>query len=121
LNDKYIDTNLVNDDRYKALKDKYKALNDKYIVLLEENHPEPHVDSPTSIMEDNFSEDKVYDVADMLSKAQYQTPSLEGMIQVMNRIPFKPFQYVNGRCFSKQHNVWSYDKERSLCIIYDTK
>ena len=67
----------------------------------------------------------------MLSKAQYQTPNLEelkldfhcddyernpvdGMIQVLNRIPFKPFQYVNGRWFSKQHNVWSYDKERTF-------
>jgi hypothetical protein len=62
----------------------------------------------------DFSKDKVYNVADMLSKAQYQTPSLEelklefhcddyernpvdDMIQVLNRIPFKPFQYVNGR------------------------
>jgi hypothetical protein len=82
------------------------------------------VDSP-------IMEDKVYNVADMLSKSQYQTPNLEelklefhcgdyernpvdGMVQVMNRIPFKPFQYVNGRWFSKQHNVWSYDKERTF-------
>ena len=79
----------------------------------------------------DVSEDKVYNVADMLSKSQYQTPNLEelklefhcddyernpvdGMIQVLNRIPFKPFQYVNGRWFSKQHNVWSYDKERTF-------
>ena len=76
-------------------------------------------------------EDKVYNVSDMLSKSQYQTPNLEelildfhcddyernpvdGMIQVLNRIQFKPFQYVNGRWFSKQHNVWSYDKERTF-------
>jgi hypothetical protein len=67
----------------------------------------------------------------MLSKSQYQTPNLEklkldfhcddyernpvdGMIQVLNRIQFKPFQYVNGLWFSKQHNVWSYDKERTF-------
>ena len=67
----------------------------------------------------------------MLSKSQYQIPNLEelildfhcddyernpvdGMIQVLNRIPFKPFQYVNGRWFCKQHNVWSYDKERTF-------
>jgi hypothetical protein len=79
----------------------------------------------------DVSEYKVYNVTDMLSKSQYQTPSLEelniefycddyernpvdGMIQVLNRIPFKPFQYVNGRWFSKQHNVWSYDKERTF-------
>ena len=109
------------EDKYKALNDKYKALNDKYIVLLEE----PHVES-MDVSEDKFlkdqvdspimdvSEDKVYNVADMLSKSQYQTPSLEelnlefycddyeknpvdGIIQVLNRIPFKPFQYVNGR------------------------
>jgi hypothetical protein len=89
------------------------------------------VDSPTSIMEGDVSEYKVYNVADMLSKTQYQAQSLEelklefhcgdyvrnpvdGMIQVMNRIPFKPFQYVNGRWFSKQHNVRSYDKERTF-------
>jgi len=141
LNDKYIEISMVEDDRYKALEDKhkalndkYKALNDKYIVLLEE----PHV---MDVSEDKFlkdqvdimdvSEDKVYNVADMLSKSQYQTPNLEelklefhcgdyernpvdGMVQVMNRIPFKPFQYVNGRWFSKQHNVWSYDKERTF-------
>jgi hypothetical protein len=107
------------------LEDKYKALNDKYIVLLKQ----PHVDSmEDDVPEDKFlkdqvdspimdvSEDKVYNVADMLSKSQYQTPSLEeiklelncgdyernpvdGVIQVMNRIPFKPFQYVNGRWF----------------------
>jgi hypothetical protein len=140
LNDKYIEISMVEDDRYKALEDKYKALNDKYkalndkyIVLLEE----PHV---MDVSEDKFlkdqvdspiMEDKVYNVADMLSKSQYQTPNLEelklefhcgdyernpvdGMVQVMNRIPFKPFQYVNGRWFSKQHNVWSYDKERTF-------
>jgi len=119
LNDKYIEISMVEDDRYKSLEEKYKAFNDKYIVLLEE----PHVESPISII-DLEEEDKVYNVADMLSKAQYQTPSLEelklefhcddyernpvdGMIQVMNRIPFKPFQYLNGRWFSKKHNVWS--------------
>jgi len=59
-------------------------------------------------MKDDVLEDKVYNVGDMLSKSQYQTPNLEelkldfhcddyernpvdGMIQVMNRIPFKPF------------------------------
>ena len=119
LNDKYIEISMVEDDtykaledKYKALNDKYKALNDKYIVLLEEPHVESmdvsedkflkdHVDSP-------IMEDKVYTVADMLSKSQYQTPNLEelildfhcddyernpvdGMIQVLNRIQFKPF------------------------------
>jgi hypothetical protein len=131
LNDKYIEISMVEDDRYKVLEDMYKALNDKYIVLLEEN--QPHVESPISIMEvlDVASEEKVYNVADMLSKAQYQTPSLEelklefhcddyernpddGIIEVMNRIPFKLFQYVNRRWSSKQHNVWSYDKERTF-------
>jgi hypothetical protein len=125
LNDKYIQISMVEDDRYKALEDKYKALNDKYkalndkyIVVLEK----PHVES-MDVSEDKFlkdqvdspiMEDKVYNVADMLSKSQYQTPNLEelklvfhcgdyernpvdGMVQVMNRIPFKPFQYVNER------------------------
>ena len=44
----------------------------------------------------------------------YERNPVDGMVQVMNRIPFKPFQYVNGRWFSKQHNVWSYDKERTF-------
>ena len=140
---KHIDTSMVEDDRYKALEEKYKALEEKYKALEEkykeekykeddkeekeddkENDKEDQVDSP-------IMEDKVYNVADMLSKSQYQTPSLEelildfhcddyernpvdGMIHVLNRIPFKPFQYVNGRWFSKQHNVWSYDKERTF-------
>ena len=138
---KHID--IVEDDRYKALEEKYKALEEKYKALEEkykeekykeddkeekeddkENDKEDQVDSP-------IMEDKVYNVADMLSKSQYQTPNLEelildfhcddyernpvdGMIQVLNRIQFKPFQYVNGRWFSKQHNVWSCDKERTF-------
>ena len=142
---KHIDTSMVEDDRYKALEEKYKALEEKYKTLEEkykeekykeddkeekeddkENDKEDQVDSP-------IMEDKVYNVSDMLSKSQYQTPNLEelildfhcddyernpvdGMIQVLNRIPFKPFQYVNGRWFSKQHNVWSYDKERTFMI-----
>jgi hypothetical protein len=44
----------------------------------------------------------------------YERNPVDGMIQVLNRIQFKPFQYVNGRWFSKQHNVWSYDKERTF-------
>jgi hypothetical protein len=140
---KHIDTSMVEDDRYKALEEKYKALEEKYKALEEkykekkykeddkeekeddkENDKEDQVDSP-------IMEDKVYNVSDMLSKSQYQTPNLEelildfhcddyernpvdGMIQVLNRIPFKPFQYVNGRWFSKQHNVWFYDKERTF-------
>jgi hypothetical protein len=132
------------EEKYKALEKKYEASEDKFLKN------QDIVNSPASIMtddvskdkvyyvadmlsktQDDVSEDKVYNVADMLSKAQYQTPNLEelildfhcddyernlvdGMIQVLNRIPFKPFQYVNGRWFSKQHNVWSYDKERTF-------
>ena len=91
LNDKYIEISMAEDDRYKALEDKYKALNDKYkalndkyIVLLKQPHSmedgvseakflKDQVDSP--IMD--VSEDKVYNVADMLSESQYQTPSSE--------------------------------------------
>jgi hypothetical protein len=132
---KHIDTSIVKDDRYKALEEKYKtleetykALEDKYKAL--EISPILDEDNADNKVED-ISEDKVYNVSDMLSKTQYQTPSLgelkldfhcddyernpiDGMIQVLNRIPFKPFQYVNGRWFSKQHNVWSYDKERTF-------
>ena len=151
---KHIDTSIVEDDRYKALDEKYKALDEKYKALEEKYkasedkflNNQDIVHSPTiedDVSEDNVfsdmlsktqddaSEDKVHNVADMLSKSQYQTPNLEelklefhcddyernpvdGMIQVLNRIPFKPFQYVNGRWFSKQHNVWSYDKERTF-------
>jgi len=134
---KHIDTSMVEDDRYKALEEKYKALEEKYKEekykeddkeekYKEEKYKEDDKEDQVDIMED-----KVYNVADMLSKSQYQTPNLEelildfhcddyernpvdGMIQVLNRIPFKPFQYVNGRWFSKQHNVWSYDKERTF-------
>jgi len=150
---KHIDTSIVEDDRYKALDEKYKALDEKYKAL-EEKYKAPEdkfvkdqdIVHPTfeddvseekvfsdmlSKSQDDVSDDKVYNVSDMLSKSQYQTPNLEelildfhcddyernpvdGMIQVLNRIPFKPFQYVNGRWFSKQHNVWSYDKERTF-------
>jgi len=119
------------EEKYKTLEEKYKEddKEEKYKEDDKENDKEDKflkdkVDS--SIMED-----KVYNVADMLSKSQYQTPNLEeikldfhfddyernpvdGIIQVLNRIPFKPFQYVNGRWFSKQHNVWFYDKERTF-------
>ena len=144
---KHIDTSIVDDDRYKALEEKYKALEEKYKALEEKYKEEKYKDDDKeddkdddkeNDKEDKFlkdqvdsSEDKVYNVADMLSKSQYQTPNMEelildfhcddyernpvdGMIQVLNRIPFKPFQYVNGRWFSKQHNVWSYDKERTF-------
>ena len=129
---------MVEDDRYKALEEKYKALEEKYKALeekykeekyMEVKYKEEKEDDKEDIMD--VLEDKVYNVADMLSKSQYQTPNLEelildfhcddyernpvdGMIQVLNRIPFKPFQYVNGRWFSKQHNVWSCDKERTF-------
>jgi len=130
---------MVEDDRYKALEEKYKALEEKY---KEEKYKEEKYekyekeddkedDKENKFLKDESMEDKVYNVADMLSKSQYQTPNLEelildfhcddyernpvdGMVQVLNRIPFKPFQYVNGRWFSKQHNVWSYDKERTF-------
>jgi hypothetical protein len=61
------------EEKYKALEEKHKALEDNF--LKDQNI----VDSSISIMEvlDDVSEDKVYDVADMLSKTQYQTPSLE--------------------------------------------
>ena len=146
---KHIDTSIVEDDRYKALEEKYKALEEKYKALEEKYKEEKYKeekykegdkeDDKENDKENNFlkdqvdiMEDKVYNVADMLSKSQYQTPNMEqlildfhcddyernpvvdGMIQVLNRIPFKPFQYVNGRWFSKQHNVWSYDKERTF-------
>jgi hypothetical protein len=151
---KHIDTSMVEDDRYKALEEKYKALEEKYKALEEKYKQEKYKeekykegdkegdkeDDKENDKEDKFlkdqvdspiMEDKVYNVADMLSKSQYQTPNLEelildfhcddyernpvdGMIQVLNRIPFKPFQYVNGRWFSKQHNVWFYDKERTF-------
>ena len=141
---KHIDTSMVEDDRYKALEEKYKALEEKYKTLEEKYKEEKYKedDKEEKYKEEKYKEDdkedqvdimedKVYNVADMLSKSQYQTPSLEelildfhcddyernpvdGMIQVLNRIPFKPFQYVNGRWFSKQHNVWSYDKERTF-------
>jgi hypothetical protein len=147
---KHIDTSMVEDDRYKALEEKYKALEEKYKTLEEKYKEEKYKeddkeekykdDYKENDKEDKFlkdqvdssiMEDKVYNVSDMLSKSQYQTPNLEelilyfhcddyernpvdGMIQVLNRIPFKPFQYVNGRWFSKQHNVWSYDKERTF-------
>ena len=140
---KHIDTSIVEDDRYKALEEKYKALEEKYKEEKykeddkEEKYKEDDKenDKENKFLKDqvdsSIMEDKVYNVADMLSKSQYQTPNLEelildfhcddyernpvdGMVQVLNRIPFKPFQYVNGRWFSKQHNVWSYDKERTF-------
>ena len=136
---KHIDTSMVEDDRYKALEEKYKALEEKYKQekykeeKYKEDDKEEKEDDKENDKEDQvpIMEDKVYNVADMLSKSQYQTPNLEelildfhcddyernpvdGMIQVLNRIPFKPFQYVNGRWFSKQHNVWFYDKERTF-------
>jgi len=141
---KHIDTSMVEDDRYKALEEKYKALEEKYKTLEEKYKEEKYKedDKEEKYKEEKYKEDdkedqvdimedKVYNVADMLSKSQYQTPNLEelildfhcddyernpvdGMIQVLNRIPFKPFQYVNGRWFSKQHNVWSCDKERTF-------
>jgi hypothetical protein len=37
------------------------------------------VDSPNSIKEDDASQDKVYNDADMFSKTQYQTPSLKAL------------------------------------------
>ena len=141
---KHIDTSMVEDDRYKALEEKYKALEEKYKTLEEKYKEEKYKedDKEEKYKEEKYKEDdkedqvdimedKVYNVADMLSKSQYQTPNLEelklefhcddyernpvdGMIQVLNRIPFKPFQYVNGRWFSKQHNVWFYDKERTF-------
>ena len=106
---------MVEDDRYKALEEKYKTLEEKYKTLEDKFlKDQVIVHSPTSviqddsIMKDDILEDKVYNVGDMLSKSQYQTPNLEelkldfhcddyernpvdGMIQVMNRIPFKPF------------------------------
>jgi hypothetical protein len=118
------------EEKYKTLEEKYKEEkykeDDKEEKYKEEKYKEDDKEDQVDIMED-----KVYNVADMLSKSQYQTPNLEelildfhcddyernpvdGMIQVLNRIPFKPFQYVNGRWFSKQHNVWSYDKERTF-------
>jgi len=126
------------EEKYKALEKKYKASEDKFLKnqdispTSEDDVSEDKVFSDMlSKTQDDVSEDKVYNVADMLSKSQYQTPNLEelildfhcddyernpvdGMIQVLNRIPFKPFQYVNGRWFSKQHNVWSCDKERTF-------
>jgi hypothetical protein len=142
---------MVEDDRYKALEEKYKALEEKYKTLeekyMEEKYKEDDKeekykeDDKEDDKEDKFlkdqvdimdvTEDKAFNVADMLSKSQYQTPNLEelnldfhcddyernpvdGMIQVLNRIPLKPFQCVNGQWFSKQHNVWSYDKERTF-------
>ena len=119
---KHIDTSIVDDDRYKTLKEKYKALEEKYKALeekyekyKEEKYKEDDKeDDKEDQVDSSIMEDKEYNVADMLSKSQYQTPNLEelnlefhgndyeknpvdGMIQVLNRIPFKPFQYVNGR------------------------
>ena len=150
---KHIDTSIVEDDRYKALEEKYKALEEKYKALEEKYKEEKYKeddkeekykeddkeekykegDKEKNFLKDqvDIMEDKVYNVADMLSKSQYQTPNLEelildfhcddyernpvdGMIHVLNRIPFKPFQYVNGRWFSKQNNVWSYVKNERL-------
>ena len=111
----------VLEDKYKTLEEKYKALEDKFvkdqdIVHFPTSEDDVSDDKVFSDMlsKDDVSDDKVYNVLDMLSKAQYQTPNLEelkldfhcddyernpvdGMIQVLNRIPFKPFQYVNGR------------------------
>jgi hypothetical protein len=127
------------EEKYKALEEKYKEEkykeDDKEEKYKEDDKEEKYKedDKENNFLKDqvDIMEDKVYNVADMLSKSQYQTPNLEelildfhcddyernpvdGMIQVLNRIPFKPFQYVNGRWFSKQHNVWSYDKERTF-------
>ena len=129
-------TSMVEDDRYTALEEKYKALEEKYKVLeekykaLEEKYKEEKYkeddkeekykeddkeekykedDKEKNFLKDqvDIMEDKVYNVADMLSKSQYQTPNLEelildfhcddyernpvdGMIQVLNRM----FYYV---------------------------
>ena len=96
------------EEKYKTLEEKYKEKKykeddkeEKYKEDDKENDKEDQVDYP-------IMEDKVYNVADMLSKSQYQTPNLEelilyfhcddyernpvdGMIQVLNRIPLKPF------------------------------
>ena len=110
------------EDKYKALEDKYKALEDKYKAL--EKSPILDEDNADNKVED-ISEDKVYNVSDMLSKTQYQTPSLgelkldfhcdgydrnpvDGMIQVLNRIPFKPFQYVNEPLFRELKASFKY-------------
>jgi tRNA U34 5-carboxymethylaminomethyl modifying enzyme MnmG/GidA len=77
---KHIDTSIVEDDRYKVLEEKYKALEEKHKALEDKFLKDQNiVDSQISIMEvlDDVSEDKVYNVSDMLSKTQYQTPSLE--------------------------------------------
>ena len=123
---KHIDTSIVEDDRYKALDEKYKTLEEKYKTLeekykeddkrekyKEEKYKEEKYkkDDNENDKEDKFLKDqvdspimgdKVYNAADMLSKSQYQTPSLEelklefhcgdyernpvdGMIQVVSR------------------------------------
>ena len=78
---KHIDTSIVEDDRYKALEEKYKTLEEKYKALEDkykalEISPILDEDNADNKVED-ISEDKVYNVSDMLSKTQYQTPSLE--------------------------------------------
>ena len=87
---KHIDTSMVEDDRYKALEEKYKALEEKYKTLEEKYKEEKYKedDKEEKYKEEKYKEDdkedqvdimedKVYNVADMLSKSQYQTPSLE--------------------------------------------
>ena len=108
------------EEKYKALEEKYKALEEKYKEekYKEEKYKEDDkeddkdYDKEYKFLKDqvdsSIMEDKVYNVSDMLSKTQYQTLNLEelkldfhcddyeinpvnGMIQVLNRIPFKPF------------------------------
>ena len=53
------------EEKYKALEDKYKAL--EVSPILDEDNADNKVE--------DISEDKVYNVSDMLSKTKYQTPS----------------------------------------------
>ena len=82
---KHIDTSIVEDDRYKALEEKYKALEEKYKALEEKYKEEKYKeddkedDKENKFLKDqvdpSIMEDKVYNVSDMLSKSQYQTPN----------------------------------------------
>ena len=98
---KHIDTSIVEDEKYKTLEEKYKALEEKYKTLEEKYKEEKYKEEKykeddkeekykegdkENDKEDNFlkdqvdssiMEDKVYNVADMLSKSQYQTPNLK--------------------------------------------
>lgn len=122
---------LEQEKKYKFLEEKYNFLEEKYNFLQEKGQYSNYASEvivPSS-PETDEPQDKVNNVCDMLSKTQYDTPSLEelnltfepgdyelspidGMIRVLSRIEKKPFQYVNGRWFTKQHNAWSPDKER---------